>query len=206
MHEDVRLVYDLPGPRTPDKGGKIMPPSGAMERALEKITVERRLRTLVAGAADLLGGKDDTRRAPAPEKSYLVCDGDNLSKIAVLVYGPEQGNRWANIRRIYEANRQLLPSMDSVRAGQKLNIPVLADAKGHQADSLAARHPRGPSGVSASPAEYYVVKKGDSLWRIAQDQLGDGARFAEIAKLNAGALDDESTIYPGKRLRLPGRN
>lgn len=55
-----------------------------------------------------------------------------------------------------------------------------------------------------------VVQRGDSLWRLAERHLGDGARFEEIADLNreviqpdGRTLTDEHWIYPGWRLRLP---
>lgn len=46
----------------------------------------------------------------------------------------------------------------------------------------------------------YYVQAGDSLWGIAQAQLGDGARYQEIKALND--LSDD-TIYPGQVLQLP---
>ena len=46
----------------------------------------------------------------------------------------------------------------------------------------------------------YYVQAGDSLWGIAQSQLGDGTRYQEIKMLN-GLSDD--TIYPGQVLQLP---
>ena len=46
----------------------------------------------------------------------------------------------------------------------------------------------------------YTVQSGDTLWDIAQSQLGDGARFREIIAIN-GLLSD--TIYPGQVLQLP---
>ncbi len=46
----------------------------------------------------------------------------------------------------------------------------------------------------------YTVQSGDTLWDIAQNQLGDGARFREIIAIN-GLLSD--TIYPGQVLQLP---
>ena len=46
----------------------------------------------------------------------------------------------------------------------------------------------------------YTVQSGDTLWDIAQAQLGDGARFREIIALN-GLLSD--VIHPGQVLRLP---
>ena len=46
----------------------------------------------------------------------------------------------------------------------------------------------------------YYVQAGDSLWGIAQSQLGDGTRYQEIKTLNR--LSDD-TIYPGQVLQLP---
>lgn len=46
----------------------------------------------------------------------------------------------------------------------------------------------------------YEVKKGDSLWKIAKNELGSGMRYTEIMKLNNM---EETTIYPGEKLYLP---
>jgi N-acetylmuramoyl-L-alanine amidase len=46
----------------------------------------------------------------------------------------------------------------------------------------------------------YIVKKGDSLWKIAQKHLGDGARYAEIKSLNNLKSD---TLKVGQILKLP---
>jgi nucleoid-associated protein YgaU len=57
----------------------------------------------------------------------------------------------------------------------------------------------------AIKGEYYTVKDGDSLWRIAEKKLGNGGRYTEISKLNADVLEDEDDIVVGMRLRLPAR-
>jgi len=50
----------------------------------------------------------------------------------------------------------------------------------------------------------YTVVAGDSLWKIAQTQLGNGARYPEIIKANPGKLKDEkSVIHPGDVLVIP---
>ena len=50
----------------------------------------------------------------------------------------------------------------------------------------------------------YTVKRGDSLWRIAQSHLGTGTRFAEIIDLNPKALGGDPDFLPvGLVLRLP---
>lgn len=46
----------------------------------------------------------------------------------------------------------------------------------------------------------YTVKKGDSLWKICKAQLGDGAKFKEIAKLNG--ISNPNLIYPGQVIQL----
>lgn len=48
----------------------------------------------------------------------------------------------------------------------------------------------------------YTVKAGDSLWGIAQKELGNGTRYPEIMKLNN--LTVNSFIVPGQVLYLPG--
>lgn len=47
----------------------------------------------------------------------------------------------------------------------------------------------------------YTVQTNDSLWKIAQEQLGNGARYTEIANLNG--IKDSNLIYPGQVLKLP---
>jgi len=64
---------------------------------------------------------------------------------------------------------------------------------------------------SAESLPQYQVKAGDTLWTIAQDQLGDGKRYTEIAQLNygqtqedGGALTPENHwVAPGWILELP---
>ena len=46
----------------------------------------------------------------------------------------------------------------------------------------------------------YTVKKGDSLWKIAKNLLGNGSKYTEIATLN-GIKDN--FIYEGQVLKLP---
>ena len=57
------------------------------------------------------------------------------------------------------------------------------------------------------PAEgdTYVVVAGDSLWKIAREQLGSGARWGEIYEANRDTVSDPSLIFIGQTLIIPAR-
>lgn len=55
---------------------------------------------------------------------------------------------------------------------------------------------------TATSFTWYTVQKGDTLWRIAQKQLGNPKRHKEIRTLN-GLRSDKLTI--GQRLKIPGK-
>ena len=56
--------------------------------------------------------------------------------------------------------------------------------------------------VPAAAADY-TVQKGDSLWKIARDQLGSGARWNEIYEANRDVVRDPNLIYVGQTLSIP---
>lgn len=57
---------------------------------------------------------------------------------------------------------------------------------------------------SAPETVSYTVARGDSLWKIAETNLGDGARYPEIIALNPATLgDDPDFLAPGTVLRIP---
>ena len=69
--------------------------------------------------------------------------------------------------------------------------------------ALAARARTTPHGT-------VTVRRGDTLWGLAEQHLGAGSRYREIAKLNYGrvqpdgrTLTDAHWIYPGWVLQLP---
>nr|WP_247710912.1 LysM peptidoglycan-binding domain-containing protein [Qipengyuania aestuarii] len=49
----------------------------------------------------------------------------------------------------------------------------------------------------------YVVKPGESLFRIARHVLRDADRRDEIFALNRDLIDDPDDIFPGDPLRMP---
>jgi len=151
-------------------------------------------------------------------KEYVVEGGDNLAVIAKKFYGEEEGNRRVNIDVIFKANNKALESPDKIKVGQKLRIPALSGTSVKQQasifpESLVSRvksmtRPKPkpktpPKPLVVAPGRFYVAKDGDSLWKIADAQLGKGHRYAEIFKLNNDIMKDPANVVPGMRLRMP---
>ena len=51
--------------------------------------------------------------------------------------------------------------------------------------------------------EYYTVKGGDTLSKIAKQFYGDANRYSAIFEANKPMLSDPDKIYPGQTLRIP---
>ncbi len=66
--------------------------------------------------------------------------------------------------------------------------------------------------VGAVRPDRHRVVRGDTLWQIAEDELGDARRFPELAEANRGdlqpdgrSLAEPDLILPGWILEIPGR-
>ena len=113
--------------------------------------------------------------APAPEPesggTYTVKAVDSWWKIAEEQLG--DGTRYKELAAYNGKTAE-----DTIYAGQKLKLP----------------------GKGASAQKTYTVKAGDSFWKIAEEQLGDGSRYKELAEYNGKTA--ASVISPGDVLKL----
>jgi nucleoid-associated protein YgaU len=58
----------------------------------------------------------------------------------------------------------------------------------------------------AGPASnFYTVKKGDTLSKIAKAEYGDANKYAAIFEANKPMLKHPDKIYPGQMLRIPAQ-
>ncbi len=127
-------------------------------------------------------------RAEVSGQRYQTRVGDSLWKVAERFYG--NGAKW---HVIAEAN----DLGESLPHGIEIVIPDLPGATTPAAVTPTAQAPNG--------FELYEVKANDSLWKIAERTLGDGARWPEIQKVNRevllGANDD--VVRVGMKLKIP---
>ena len=183
------------------------------EQQNEPVTKAPSIEELINAAADEPARAEPAKAKPqkqAVARIYEVADGDNLASIAKKVYGEEEGNKMANIERIFKANRAVMKSIDKLDIGQKLMIPTLDSendegffsALFEKVNGIGSRRAVTES-RSTAPEKRYVVKEGDNLWRIAATELGDGNRHEEIFKLNRDILKNKSSLSVGMSLRMP---
>ena len=78
-------------------------------------------------------------------------------------------------------------------------------AQGQSISQESTSHKNSKIVQKAPPAQSYVVQEGDTLWKIAARQLGEGRRYKEIAAMNPGLLNDENTLAVGTQLIIPSR-
>jgi nucleoid-associated protein YgaU len=57
--------------------------------------------------------------------------------------------------------------------------------------------------AAAAEAVMHTVRKGDTLWAIAEAHYGEGAKHHAIFEANRPMLKDPDKIYPGQTLRIP---
>lgn len=115
---------------------------------------------------------------PQVSGEHKVAAGDSLWTISEKYYGT--GYEWTKI-----AKENNLTNPSKIEVGQSLKVPT--------ATQTATDLP--------TNTQTYTVQKGDTLWSIAQSQLGDPYLWTEIAKLNK--LEHPSLIHTGNTLTMP---
>jgi nucleoid-associated protein YgaU len=66
--------------------------------------------------------------------------------------------------------------------------------------------PAAEASDSTEPAEEgdsYTVQSGDTLWKIASSQYGDGSKYMKIFEANTDLLENPDRIFPGQKLAIP---
>lgn len=99
-----------------------------------------------------------------------------------------------------------LPALPDTATAQKAQVkqpepepkPVESGQSGHRSEVA----PNAQAAVEAVPAAY-TVQRGQSLWSIAVEKLGNGNRYLEILNLNPQLRGDPGRIVPGQSLKMP---
>ena len=129
--------------------------------------------------------------------SYTIQPGDTLWKLAVKYFG--DGNQW---RKILEDNKATVTDPNKIYAGQVIIINVTANGT----ETVGAS---GTTSVAAvtNDAEIvdgiYMVKAGDTMWKISKKVYGTGIFWRRIFNANKETIKDASRIYVGQTIKIP---
>jgi len=100
----------------------------------------------------------------------------------------------------------------SALAGRRDTPDVVAERRPVKADAGDAGLRDPAAAISAAPAagagatggkKAIVVRRGDTLWHIAEKHYGSGVRFTKIFRNNRGQIRNPHRIYPGQQFELP---
>ncbi len=150
-----------------------------------------------------------TPASEAPGSIHLVRPGESIYAIAVDLAGSDSSRVIEIADMIIDANLgaempggQRFTNPAYIETGWTLQIPasIGATPSGPVAETHVAE---------SRIAESYVVEQGDTLWDIADEQLGDPGEWTEIWERNDGddmgggrTFDDPNLILPGWELDL----
>ncbi len=135
----------------------------------------------------------DTVGAPPVPTLYVVKRGDTLAGIAQAVLG--DSSKW---QVIFEANKEKISSPGKIVVGMVLLIPPLTEIDGQDAGTGTAPAVTAPEGYRT-----YVVQKGDSLRKIAANELGDWQKWTLLYEANKSSLPDRNVLKPGQVILIP---
>lgn len=51
--------------------------------------------------------------------------------------------------------------------------------------------------------QFYTIESGDTLWKIAEQAYGNGAKYQQIVDANLEVIKDADKIFPGQKIRIP---
>jgi nucleoid-associated protein YgaU len=142
---------------------------------------------------------DESTESPVAVRTYKAEPGDTLSKMARKLLG---GDTRANRELIMKSNPSLVKDPHKVVSGQSYQIPVAPPI------NTANREARGTPAlpVTIDPATtgvVYTTREGDTLWKIAREQVGSTSAVESIMELNRDVLKAGDKIRPNMKLKLP---
>ncbi len=107
------------------------------------------------------------------------------------------------IEQLRRENEDLKSRLADARNGT-LNMPDPQREPGRIDPLVPNRQsPVRPANPTNSGRRTYIVKEGDSLYRISAEVYGNGGRWGEILEANRGVLPSERDLQPGMSLIIP---
>jgi nucleoid-associated protein YgaU len=143
-----------------------------------------------AGAKVL--GKDDQEKELIEKNKEMIFANKLKRHIMALGFEVE------NLKVEFDDGVATVRGMARTQGEREKIILALGNTEG-----VATVDDRMDVGAPEPEAQFYTVKKGDTLSKIAKECYGDPMKYPTIFEANKPMLEDPNLIYPGQVLRIP---
>ncbi len=142
------------------------------------------------------------QQAPSPIE-HVVRQGERLWDISLRYYG--EGRHW---RRIKQANADRITGEAGIRIGDTLLIPPAPELQTQtrtqtQTERQPQRQADAQRTADRGSGRQYRISANDTLWSIAERELGDATRWRELYELNRNVITEPALLPVGREIRLP---
>ena len=173
----------------------------ALSKALYTLNHEQNTDILITGNADVRGSEQyneklGEKRASSVEK-YLIDKGLSQDRIRILSRGKMDALAPTNdiVGMQKDRNAQFM-----IAEVEEVMIPA-SQAASFQ-DKVIEERQEVEGAVKVDTKEY-TIKSGDTLWKIAQENYGDGKQWKRLYEFNKDVIKDPNKPRKGTRIKIP---
>lgn len=220
--KNVKIYFDY------DKSDLRDDATSVLESATYLLNKNAGTSILITGNCDVRGTEQYNeklgRRRSDSVKKYMLDHGIAEERIKIVSRG--KLDAIAHVKDLVgmakDRNAQFM-----VAEVEEVMIPYTGPAQGAPAESATAAAPAAAPAESVEGAtkieegkyliekseevtgeikvstKEYVTKKGDTLWKIAQDVYGDGRKWKNIYRFNSEKIKDPNKLKAGVKLTIP---
>jgi outer membrane protein OmpA-like peptidoglycan-associated protein len=202
--KNVKIYFDYNKADLRDDAAKIL------ENAVSALNKNPETSILITGNCDIRGSeayneKLGKRRGDAVKK-FMLDNGVSESRIRIVSRGKldavapisdlvgMQKDRNAQFM-IAEVEEVMIPAPEVPQIQQEAK-PI------EEGKYIIEKEEHVESAVKVSQKEY-IIKKGDSLWKIAEKELGSGHRWKYLYELNKDRIKNPNKLKAGQKIIIP---
>ncbi|GAB4357724.1 MAG: peptidoglycan-binding protein LysM [Oricola sp.] len=158
----------------------------------------------VKSAGKKLGFGDDDDKNAKELKKDLDSYGLGTDAVQIEVKGDTAIIRGAvEDQSIFEKAVVAVGNTLGISKVEASELKVVAPDSGMKLDSAADINAIIAAATPPKEPRFHTVKKGDTLWAIADEAYGNGSKYNAIFEANRPMLSHPDKIYPGQVLRIP---
>lgn len=137
-------------------------------------------------------------------RDHIIGLGLKLRPFSVVAHQDKKMVSLIGFAETLQDKEKAIVAAGNIRGVEKVDdrLRVGAPPARVEAQAQLADAPE-PEAVELPASQFYTVKSGDTLSKIAREFYGSANKFPVIFEANKPMLTDPNKIYPGQVLRIP---